>query len=231
MYAKFMKRPFDICCSLIALIVLSPIFAIVALLVRTKLGSPVIFRQKRPGRKDKNGVEKIYTLYKFRSMTEKRDENGQLLSDAIRLTHFGALIRKSSLDELPELWNILKGDMSIVGPRPMLVRDMVFMTKDQRNRHNIRPGLSGLAQINGRNCIEWEDKLDFDLKYVKQITFVEDIRIILVTILKVFKRDSISYEGMATGEDLGDCLLRKGCITKLEYDSKQAKALDLLCTK
>ena len=150
-YRKYFKRPMDIILSLIALIVLSPILLIVALLVRIKLGSPVIFKQQRPGLN-----EKIFTMYKFRTMTDERDENGELLSDSIRLTKFGRLLRASSLDELPELFNILKGDMSIVGPRPQLVRDMVFMTKEQRQRHSVLPGLTGWAQVNGRNDVSWE---------------------------------------------------------------------------
>ena len=168
MYAKYIKRILDFILSLIALIVLSPVLLVVAILVRIKLGSPIIFKQQRPG-KD----EKIFTLYKFRTMTDKKDENGNLLPDSERLTKFGKVLRSTSLDELPELVNILKGDMSIVGPRPLLIRDMLFMTDEQRKRHTVRQGLTGLAQINGRNNINWEEKLEYDLQYIKNITFVD----------------------------------------------------------
>ena len=166
MYRKYFKRFFDVVLSACALIVLSPVLLVVAILVRVKLGSPVIFCQERPG-KD----EKIFKMYKFRSMTEERDEDGQLLPDEKRLTGFGRKLRATSLDELPELWNILKGDMSIVGPRPQLVRDMVFMTPEQRWRHTVRPGLTGWAQVNGRNILLWEDRLRYDLEYIDRIGF------------------------------------------------------------
>lgn len=211
-YRKYFKRPMDIILSLIALIVLSPILLIVALLVRIKLGSPVIFKQQRPGLN-----EKIFTMYKFRTMTDERDENGELLSDSIRLTKFGRFLRASSLDELPELFNILKGDMSIVGPRPQLVRDMVFMTKEQRQRHSVVPGLTGWAQVNGRNDISWEEKLLLDLEYIDNINFIRDWKIIFMTATKVFKREGISTEGMDTAEDFGDYLLRKGVIDEISY--------------
>lgn len=228
MYRQWFKRPLDILLSGLALLILWPVIALLVLLVRQKLGSPAIFKQKRPGMKGKDGREKIFTLYKFCSMTDERDSNGKLLSDEDRLTKFGETLRKTSLDELPELWNILKGDMSVVGPRPLLVRDMVFMTEEQRKRHNVRPGLSGLAQINGRNCIEWEDKLEYDQKYIKRITFFGDIKIILITILKVFKTESITYEGMATAEDFGDYLLRTGKVDKLIYSNRQEESSQLL---
>lgn len=154
MYRKYFKRLFEVICSLLALIVLTPLLLVTAILVRIKLGSPVIFKQKRPGLH-----EKIFTLYKFRTMTDQKDEQGNLLPDEVRLTKFGKMLRSTSLDELPELWNILKGDMSIVGPRPQLIKDMVFMTDEQRKRHTVRPGLTGLAQVNGRNAITWEAKL------------------------------------------------------------------------
>lgn len=220
MYKCFVKRFFDIFGSLFALIILFPLLGIIALLVRIKIGTPVLFKQKRPGRKDKNGTERIFTLYKFCTMANKMDENGKLLPDDVRLTPFGARLRKTSLDELPELWNILKGDMSLIGPRPQLIRDMLFMTDAQRNRHSVRPGLSGLAQINGRNCIEWKDKLDFDLMYLDKISFYEDMRIFFMTIYKVFTKEGIATEGMATAEDLCDYLLRTGKITRLEYEDK-----------
>lgn len=213
----------DIILSLCAIIVLSPVMLIIALLVRIKLGSPVIFKQKRPGLN-----EKIFTLYKFRTMTDKRDEKGELLPDAERLTKFGKMLRSTSLDELPELFNILKGDMSIIGPRPQLIYDMVFMTQEQRKRHSVRPGLSGLAQINGRNCIEWEDKIKYDLEYIEHITFLDDWKIILITILKVFRTESISYEGMVTAENYGDYLLRTGKINKQYFMECQEKCRSYL---
>ncbi|MBE7113885.1 sugar transferase [Bacillus paranthracis] len=214
-YGRFIKRPMDFILSLIAIIVLSPVFLIVSILVKTKLGSPVLFKQKRPGLN-----EEVFMMYKFRTMTDERDADGELLSDDIRLTKFGKFLRSTSLDELPELFNILKGDMSIVGPRPQLVRDMVFMTPEQRKRHSVLPGLTGWAQVNGRNCVTWEEKLNFDLQYINGISFLGDWRIIFITISKVFKRDGISTEGMETAEDLGDYLLRIGQIDKEMYIRK-----------
>ena len=214
-YEKYIKRPLDFILSLIALICLSPILLIVAILVRVKLGSPVIFKQKRPG-KD----EKIFTLYKFRTMTDEKDELGNLLPDSQRLTKFGKFLRSTSLDELPELINIIKGDMSIVGPRPQLVRDMLFMTDEQRKRHSVRQGLTGRAQANGRNNITWEDKLNYDLEYIQNITFIGDLKLILKTVLKVFRKDDINTEGMDTAEDLCDYLLRTNKITEDEYKEK-----------
>ena len=187
MYAKYIKRILDFILSLIALIVLSPVLLVVAILVRIKLGSPIIFKQQRPG-KD----EKIFTLYKFRTMTDKKDENGNLLPDEQRLTKFGKALRSTSLDELPELWNILKGDMAIVGPRPLLVEYLPLYNEKQKLRHDVRPGLTGLAQISGRNAITWEEKFKDDLEYVNNITFIQDAKIILKTITKVFKREGIS---------------------------------------
>lgn len=228
LYLAFFKRFLDVVLSAVALVVLSPLLGIVALLVRFKLGSPVLFAQIRPGQKDASGQEKLFTLHKFRSMTNERDLNGKLLPDEDRLTRFGSMLRKTSLDELPELWNIIRGDMSIIGPRPQLVRDMVFMTEEQRKRHIVRPGLSGLAQINGRNCIQWEDKLSYDLQYVWRITFLGDLKIALITILKVFKTESISFEGMATAEDFGDYLLRSGKVMSDIYYAQQQEALSIL---
>lgn len=197
MYAKYVKRPMDFVLSLIAIICLSPVMAVTAILVRTKLGSPVLFRQQRPG-KD----EKIFNMYKFRSMTDERDEDGNLLPDEVRLTKFGRALRKTSLDELPELFNILKGDMSIVGPRPLLVAYLSRYNERQKRRHEVRPGLSGLAQINGRNAISWEEKFEWDVTYVDNITFIGDIRIILSTVWKAFvKEEGISAEGQATMEE------------------------------
>lgn len=224
LYIVFFKRFFDIIFSTLALIILSPVIITVAILVRVKLDSPVIFKQVRPGKKDKNGREKLFTLLKFRSMTDEKDEYGNLLPDDIRLTRFGERLRDTSLDELPELWNIFKGDMSIIGPRPLLVRDMVFMTDEQRQRHDIKPGLSGWAQVNGRNCIEWEDKLNYDLEYLEKTGLCFDARVVLITVKKVLKTESITYEGMATAEDFGDYLLRTEKVDKAKYDALQLEA-------
>lgn len=194
MYAKYVKRPMDFILSLIAIICLSPVIGVTAILVRIKLGSPVIFCQLRPGKN-----EKIFKMYKFRSMTDERDENGNLLPDSERLTKFGKALRKTSLDELPELFNILKGDMSIVGPRPLLVEYLPRYNEKQKRRHEVRPGLSGLAQVNGRNAISWEEKFDWDVTYVDNISFFGDIRIIFLTVWKAFvKEEGISAEGEAT---------------------------------
>lgn len=195
-YEKYIKRLLDIVLSAGALIVLSPILLITAILVRVKLGSPVIFCQERPG-KD----EKIFRLYKFRSMTDKRDENGDLLPDAVRLTKFGKLLRATSLDELPELWNILKGDMSIVGPRPLLVKYLPLYNEEQRHRHDVRPGLTGWAQVHGRNAITWEEKFALDVWYVGHVSFLTDVKIVLLTVKKVFCRDGISSATSVTMEE------------------------------
>ena len=226
-YTRYSKRFLDIVCSLLAILAFSWLYLIIALLVRWKLGSPILFTQLRPG-KD----EKIFKMYKFRTMTDARDEKGELLPDEVRLTPFGKWLRATSLDELPEAFNILKGDMSIIGPRPQLVRDMVFMTNEQRKRHTVRPGLSGLAQVNGRNDIDWEDKLAWDLKYIKKITFLGDVKIIFQTVLKAFiKQEGITEEDMATAEDFGDYLLRKNKISVVEYEKKQNEAKKLLVRK
>ena len=193
MYAKYIKRMLDFILSLIALIVLSPLMIIIGILVRIKLGRPVIFKQKRPG-KD----EKIFTLYKFKTMTDEKDEQGNLLADEKRLTKFGKFLRSTSLDELPELWNILKGEMAIVGPRPLLVEYLPLYNEEQKHRHDIKPGLTGLAQISGRNAIQWEEKFKEDIEYVNNITFIQDTKIILKTFIKVFKKDGINQEGNAT---------------------------------
>ncbi len=194
-YEKFIKRPQDILLSLMAMIVLSPVLLITAVLVRTKLGSPVIFKQKRPGLD-----EKVFTLYKFRTMTDTKDSDGNLLSDEVRLTKFGKLLRSTSLDELPELWNIFCGDIAVVGPRPLLVEYLSRYNEEQRRRHEVRPGLSGLAQVNGRNAISWEDKFKYDIQYVDHVTFLGDWKIIFQTILNVIKRDGINSETAATME-------------------------------
>ncbi|MBE0069600.1 sugar transferase [Thermoanaerobacterium thermosaccharolyticum] len=193
LYRRYFKRPMDFILSLIAIIVLSPVLLTVAILVRIKLGRPVIFKQKRPGLH-----EKIFTLYKFRTMTDERDENGQLLPDSVRLTKFGKLLRSTSLDELPELFNILKGDMSIVGPRPLLVQYLPLYDEHQKRRHEVRPGLTGWAQVNGRNAISWEDKFNLDVFYVDNISFILDWKVIFLTIKKVFAREGINHEGEVT---------------------------------
>ena len=194
-YRRYFKRPMDIILSLIALIVLSPILLIVALLVRIKLGSPVIFKQQRTGLN-----EKIFIMYKFRTMTDERDENGELLPDGIRLTKFGRFLRSTSLDELPELFNILKGDMSVIGPRPLLVEYLPLYDEYQKRRHEVRPGLSGLAQVSGRNAINWEDKFNLDVEYVDNISFFGDWKIIFLTLKKVFIREGISSNTAVTME-------------------------------
>lgn len=194
-YRRYIKRPIDFLGSLFAIIVLSPVLLVVAVLVRIKLGSPVIFKQKRPGLKGK-----IFTVYKFRTMTDKHDENGELLPDDIRLTKFGELLRSTSLDELPEFFNILKGDMSIVGPRPLLIEYLPRYNEKQKHRHDVLPGLTGWAQVNGRNAISWEDKFTYDLQYVEQVSFVIDYKIILLTIKKVFNRDDINASELISME-------------------------------
>lgn len=196
MYRKYFKRVFDFVCSLLALIVLSPVLLITALLVRIKLGTPVIFKQKRPGLN-----EKIFTLYKFRTMTDQKDEQGNLLPDEVRLTKFGKMLRSTSLDELPELWNILKGDMSVVGPRPLLEKYIPLYSTEQRKRHLVRPGLTGLAQVNGRNEVSWDKKFLLDVEYTQHITFWSDIRIILQTVGNVFGGKGISSTTSATMEE------------------------------
>ncbi|WP_210364524.1 sugar transferase [Bacillus sp. REN3] len=192
-YRRYFKRPMDFLLATIAIIVLSPIFLVVAILVRTKLGSPILFKQQRPGLN-----EKVFTMYKFRTMTDKKDENGELLPDSMRLTKFGRFLRSTSLDELPELFNILKGDMSIVGPRPLLVQYLPLYNAHQKKRHIVRPGLSGLAQVSGRNAISWEEKFDLDVQYVNHVSFIEDWKIIFLTIKKVFVREGINSETAAT---------------------------------
>lgn len=229
-YERYLKRPLDAVLSTGALIVFSPILAITALLVRLKLGSPVLFTQPRPGWIDPNtGKEKIFKLYKFRTMTDERDEDGDLLSDDIRLTKFGAALRNTSLDELPELFNIIKGDMAVIGPRPQLVRDMVFMTMEQRKRHTVRPGLSGLAQVNGRNGISWEEKLNWDIKYIDNgITFTSDAKIILSTFYSASQQEGITDGFRETALDFGDALLEEGKISIEQYDQNQAEANKIL---
>ena len=195
-YCRYIKRLLDILLSGCALVVLSPVLLIVAIFVRTKLGSPVIFCQERPGKN-----EKIFKMYKFRSMTDERDENGNLLPDEVRLTKFGRLLRSTSLDELPELWNIFKGDMSIVGPRPLLVKYLPLYNEEQRHRHDVRPGLTGQAQVSGRNAITWEEKFSHDVHYVEQVSFFLDIRIVMLTVKKVLKHEGITSDSSATMEE------------------------------
>lgn len=189
MYRRFVKRGFDILLSGMALILLSPVFLVVALLVRTKLGSPVIFHQARPGYR-----ERIFTLCKFRTMTDARDEKGELLPDAERLTAFGSFLRSTSLDELPELWNIFRGDMSLIGPRPLLTGYLPYYTERERLRHTVRPGLTGLAQVSGRNFIAWDERLEKDVEYVEQLSFLLDLRILFQTIAVVLKKEDVAVE-------------------------------------
>lgn len=228
-YEKYIKRLTDIVCAGMGILVFSWLYIIIAVMVRIKLGSPVLFTQPRPGLVDENGHETIFKMYKFRTMTDERDAEGNLLPDEVRLTPFGAWLRSTSLDEIPELFNILNGTMSLIGPRPQLVRDMVFMSEEQRMRHTARPGLSGLAQVNGRNAISWENKLKFDLIYIRDISFWGDWSIVWQTIGKAFiKREGITEEDMATAEDFGDYLLRGKKISKQYYDEKQKEARLLL---
>ena len=222
-YEKFIKRPLDCFLATGAIVLMSPLMAGTAYLVKKKLGSPVIFIQIRPG-KD----EKLFKLYKFRTMTDERDAEGNLLPDEERLTPFGRALRESSLDELPELFNIIKGDMAIVGPRPQLVEDMMFMTPEQRKRHAVRQGLTGLAQSNGRNSISWEQRFQYDLRYVNHITFLEDVKILWKTVAKVLAREGISEAGRATSEDLGDYLLHQGKVDRQTYERKKELARELV---
>ncbi len=197
-YERWFKRPLDFILALLALVMLSPILLIVAILVRTQLGSPVLFTQKRPGLH-----EKIFTIYKFRTMTDHKDETGKLLPDSVRLTKFGQFLRSTSVDELPELFNILNGDMSIVGPRPLLVEYLPRYNAIQKHRHDVRPGLTGWAQVNGRNAISWEQKFAYDVEYTQHVTFKRDLIIIGLTILKVVKREGINGQGSQTMEPFG----------------------------
>ena len=230
-YEKYIKRILDIICALAAITCLGLVYIIVAILVRIKLGSPIIFKQPRPGMIDpKTGKEKIFYMYKFRTMTDERDENGNLLPDEVRLTPFGKELRATSLDEIPEAFNILKGDMSVIGPRPQLVRDMVFMDAQTRLRHTVKPGLSGLAQVMGRNDVTWEQKFEWDLKYVKKVTFWNDIKIVCLTVKKVFFHGESSEELDVT-DDYGDVLLAAGKVSKEQYDVLQTRAKVLLQEK
>ncbi|MCR5786101.1 MAG: sugar transferase [Acholeplasmatales bacterium] len=219
MYKPIFKRFYDFSLSLIAIIVLSPLLLILTIVGAIVMKGNPFFTQLRPGKK-----EKIFKLIKFRTMTNQKDKDGNLLPDEQRLVKYGKFLRSTSLDELPELFNILIGTMSIVGPRPQLVRDMVFMNEEQRKRHSVRQGLTGLAQVNGRNNITWEQKIEYDLKYISNITFFNDIRIMFLTMLKVLKRADVNREGTVSDMDFGDWLLKENKISKKEYDEKQLQA-------
>ena len=226
-YEKYVKRLLDIVCSILFIVLFCWLYVIIAVVVRIKMGSPVLFKQPRPGIV-KDGKETIFNMYKFRTMTDKRDEKGNLLPDEMRLPKFGAMLRSTSLDELPEIFCILRGTMSIVGPRPQLVRDMVFMSDEQRMRHTAKPGLTGLAQVNGRNAVSWEEKLDWDLKYIERVSFANDVKILVATVVAVFKRSGITDGENATALDYGDALLKAKKVTQFEYNQKQIEAKKLL---
>lgn len=226
-YEKYIKRILDFICSFLFIILFFWLYLIIMIVVRIKMGSPIIFKQPRPGIV-KNGTETIFSMFKFRSMTDERDENGVLLSDEKRLPNFGAFLRSTSLDELPEVFCILCGKMSIIGPRPQLVRDMVFMSEAQRMRHTAKPGLTGLAQVEGRNAITWEEKLDWDLKYIENVTFWGDVRILFKTVVAVFTRNGITDGENATAMDYGDVLLKNGKVSRTQYDILQTQAINLV---
>lgn len=196
MYKNIIKRVLDLMLSFMAIVILSPLMLVIAILVRLKLGKPILFKQRRPGRR-----EKIFYMYKFRTMTDEKNKQGELLPDEMRLTHFGKVLRSTSMDELPELFNILKGDMSIVGPRPLLVQYLGRYNERQRRRHEVRPGFTGLAQVNGRNSISWEEKFEWDVKYVEKVTFMQDLKIVLKTVMVILKRDGINSATCATMEE------------------------------
>jgi undecaprenyl phosphate N,N'-diacetylbacillosamine 1-phosphate transferase len=223
LYERVFKRLFDVTIALIAIIILMPLLLVIGIIVRIKLGSPVIFKQQRPGLN-----EKIFTLYKFRTMIDKKNKEGKQLPDSQRLTKFGKFLRSTSLDELPELINILFGDMSFVGPRPQLIDDMFFMTNNERKRHFIRPGLTGLAQISGRNNITWQEKFKFDLEYIENVKFGYDLNILLKTLLKVYKREGVTDGENVTASNLGDDLLKRGLITKNYYLSINKEIQDYI---
>ena len=229
MYAKFWKRFFDFTLSLLALVVLSPVLLVLIIVGTIAMRGNPFFVQPRPGKKRKDGREKIFYLIKLRSMSNKCGANGELLPDNQRLGRYGALLRSTSLDELPSLVNILRGDLAIVGPRPFLVRDCVFLTDEQRRRHDVRPGLTGLAQVNGRNNITWEQKFEYDLQYIDRgITFIGDLKIILQTVGKVLKRSDTVREGTVSDMDYGDWLMMEGKVDQVTYDEKQEEARELL---
>ena len=231
MYERYLKRGFDFILSLCALVAISWLLLILTILGTVAMRGNPFFCQPRPGKKGKDGNERIFNLVKFRTMSNAKDKVGNLLPDNIRLNRYGYFLRSTSLDELPELFNILVGDMSIVGPRPQLIRDMVFMTDEQRRRHDIRPGLTGLAQVNGRNNINWEKKFVYDLQYIDAgITLANDIKIILWTVGKVLKRSDTVREGTVSDLDFGDWLLKCGKISMNDYEEKQADAKRLLAS-
>ena len=220
MYAKFWKRILDFTLAFLAIIALLPLLLLMTIIGAVAMKGNPFFVQSRPGKIDKKtGEEKIFKLVKFRTMNNKKAADGKFLPDEDRLTKYGKFLRETSLDELPELINIFKGDMAIVGPRPQLIRDMIFMTGEQRKRHIVRPGLTGLAQVNGRNTITWEDKFTYDLNYIENITLCGDIRILFQTVIKVLKRSDIVREGTVSDIDYGDWLLSEGKITQEEYDN------------
>lgn len=227
-YETYIKRLLDIVCALLALTVFGWLYVIIAIAIHRKLGSPVLFQQVRPGLIDpKTGKERIFTMYKFRTMSDERDADGNLLPDEQRLSRFGRKLRSLSLDELPEALNILKGDMSVIGPRPQLVRDMVFMSDEQRMRHTAKPGLSGLAQVSGRNALTWENKIACDLQYIEHVTFWNDVTIVLQTVKKVFGKGE-SHAELDVTLDYGDMLLKAGRISAEEYAARQVQAKKLL---
>lgn len=229
MYAKCFKRVIDFTLSVIALIVLSPVLLILVIVGAIAMKGNPFFLQPRPGKKGKDGKEKIFKLIKLRTMSNAKDKDGNLLPDDQRLGKYGAWLRSTSLDELPELVNIALGSLSICGPRPFLVRDVVFMSEEQRRRHDVRPGLTGLAQVNGRNNITWEQKIEFDLEYIdKGITFIGDVKIILQTVGKVLKCSDTVREGTVSDMDFGDWLMMEGKVDQETYDTKQAEAKEIL---
>lgn len=229
-YEKYIKRLLDIICSLLALVVFSWLYVIIAVAVRINLGSPILFKQPRPGLIDpKTGKERIFDLYKFRTMSEERDKNGELLPDSERLGKFGKMLRATSLDELPEAVNILKGEMSVIGPRPQLVRDMVFMSDEQRMRHTAKPGLSGLAQINGRNTITWEDKINWDIRYLEKVSLWNDLKLVFHTVrVAIVKQEGVTDGESVTALDYGDALLKEGAVSEAQYNDLQVYAKKII---
>ncbi len=229
MYARFLKRPLDLVLALVAVGLLCPLLLVLIVVGAIAMRGNPFFAQPRPGKKGADGKEKIFTLIKFRTMSNQKDKNGNLLPDSLRLNGYGRFLRSTSLDELPELFNIVVGDLSFVGPRPFLVRDCTFMTAEQRRRHDVRQGLTGLAQVNGRNNITWEQKIDYDLKYIDDgITFLGDFKILLKTVVKVFQRSDTVREGTDSDIDFGDWLLMEGRVDRKTYEAKQLEAKELL---
>lgn len=227
-YKPVFKRFWDVVLSGLAIVVLSPLLLVLTVVGAIAMRGNPLFIQKRPGKKNRFGTERLFNLIKFRTMSNKKDENGSYLPDEQRLNRYGRFLRSTSLDELPELFNIFIGNMSIIGPRPQLVRDMVFMSEKQRHRHDVRPGLSGLAQVNGRNNVAWEQKFEYDIEYLKKISFIGDVILLLRTVSKVFKRSDTVREGTASDIDYGDWLLLENKIDQATYDKKQLEAILLL---